>query len=113
MFQDPGGVVQVNLQTAEVYMRKRMLMPVPVDIAGHEDFKSVFGSAFQFCALHKNDVNRKWITILHGGRTYEVNSWTPITFDEANQAAANSSQQSSELNQSEAAVKYDWCCRCF
>jgi hypothetical protein len=45
LYRDPGGTVEINLQTTEVYLRNRMLMPVPSDIAAHSDFRAVFGSA--------------------------------------------------------------------
>ena len=41
VYQDPDGALQVNLQTAEVYIRGRQRIPVPTSISTHTDFKAV------------------------------------------------------------------------
>eukprot|EP00467_Chlorarachnion_reptans_P010822 CAMPEP_0114525784 /NCGR_PEP_ID=MMETSP0109-20121206/22631_1 /TAXON_ID=29199 /ORGANISM="Chlorarachnion reptans, Strain CCCM449" /LENGTH=5518 /DNA_ID=CAMNT_0001707433 /DNA_START=63 /DNA_END=16619 /DNA_ORIENTATION=+ len=115
LYRDPMGTVQVNLQTAEVYLRNRMLMPVPADIANHRDFHDVFdaarakkrgqrtgidskGSAESlFCAIVENNLNRKLMTIVYGEHVYEVGSWTPII---SNEMAQNMSAQGSLTLQS-------------
>ena len=45
LYHNPVGSLQLNLQTGEVYMRKRMLMPIPTDIVAHADFKDLFGNS--------------------------------------------------------------------
>ena len=45
LYHNPVGSLQLNLQTGEVYMRKRMLMPIPTDIVAHADFKDLFGDS--------------------------------------------------------------------
>eukprot|EP00466_Bigelowiella_natans_P015194 jgi/Bigna1/85176/estExt_fgenesh1_pg.C_20373 len=112
LYRDPMGTVQVNLQTGEVYLRNRMLMPVPTDIANHSDFSDVFevaqdliaiqqqhqqkkkkkkkdkssgsssSSSSLFCAIVENNLNRKLMTIVHGQHVYEIGSWTPIVSNE-------------------------------
>lgn len=39
LWRDPTGSTEVNLQTSEVYLHGRMVMPVPADIAKHRDFQ--------------------------------------------------------------------------
>ena len=41
LYTDALGNVEVNLQTAEVYLRKRMMMPTPREISAHADFEEV------------------------------------------------------------------------
>lgn len=77
LYQDPLGSVQVNLQTAEVYVNNRQLMPVPQDIASHTDFRAVFGDRSLFCAVVSNHVNRRVVNIMDASRVYEVAGWTP------------------------------------
>ena len=83
LFTDPMGNIEVNMQTGEVYLRKRMLMPTPREITSHTDFESVFAGVAPFCAVTSANENRHWITIIHGEHSYEVMAWTPFQFDEA------------------------------
>ena len=80
LYCDPMGSVQVNVQTCEVYLRDRMLMPVPPDISGHPDFKLVFGndSNSLFCAVREVCRYSRTINIMHDERVYEVKAWKPF-----------------------------------
>ena len=80
LYCDPMGSVQVNIQTCEVYLRDRMLMPVPPDISGHADFALVFGegSGSLFCAVREVCRHCRTINIMHGDRVYEVKAWKPF-----------------------------------
>lgn len=85
LYNNPIGSLQLNLQTAEVYMRKRMLMPVPTDIASEPQFKELFdhSASTPYCAFKANDANRRWIEILtsnkdHQGQIYSIMAWTPL-----------------------------------
>lgn len=49
VFRDPSGVLEVNLQTCEVYVQGRSLMPVPGDVATHDDYSAVFANEHALC----------------------------------------------------------------
>eukprot|EP00975_Prorocentrum_lima_P037582 7904621-Prorocentrum_lima.AAC.1 len=68
LFQDPSGGVQANLQTGEVYLQNRMLMPTPADIATHEDFKTIFPSDTPFCALVEGRTERRCVSVVEENR---------------------------------------------
>ena len=57
----------MNLQTGEVYLRDRMLMPVPTEIGGHPSFEAAFRGASLFCAVRDVRANSKTITLMHRG----------------------------------------------
>jgi hypothetical protein len=97
LFTDPMGNIEANLQTGEVYLRKRMLMPTPREITAHADFAEVFGGAAPFCAVTSANENRYWVTIIHGEHSYEVMAWTPFQFDEAGNSAKLPGETSSSL----------------
>lgn len=84
LYHNPVGSLQMNIQTGEVYMRKRMLMPIPTDIASHSIFKDLFGDnagSLPYCAFKSNDVNRRWIEVLTSnkdGMIYSIMAWTPL-----------------------------------
>jgi thiol-disulfide isomerase/thioredoxin len=78
LYTDPVGNVEVNIQTGEVYLRKRMLMPTPREISAHPDFESVFHGDQPFCAVTSAKVNCHWITIIYKNHSYDVMSWTPF-----------------------------------
>ena len=78
LFVDPSGAVQVNLQTCEVYLGKRVLMPTPPDIQAHADFSLAFGDETPFCALKEGRTERRVISIVDGSHTYTVEAWKPL-----------------------------------
>lgn len=96
LYRDPMNVVVVNLQTAEVYLQNRMLMPVPTDIryrlnslcirdqtqawpdSAHADFLDVFQGGNMFCAVASSNVNCRKISIMHDNRVFSVTAWKPL-----------------------------------
>ena len=52
LYKDPVGSIRVNVQTSEIYLRDRMLMPVPSQMASHPTFLDIFGKGSEpFCAV--------------------------------------------------------------
>lgn len=123
VYSDPTGSVEVNIQTAEVYLRGRMVMPVPDDIAAMDDFQAVFGTSKPLCAMIANQVccrprachvsrvppravptpralrpvapqvDRRWIQIYDGGFIYDIAAWTPVLSTAAGAAAEEAAAQ--------------------
>jgi hypothetical protein len=76
LYQDPVGGIVVNIQTSEIYLRDRMLMPVPTQMATHPHFLDVFGrNAEPFCAVVSSTEHRKWIQITHNDQEYHIKGW--------------------------------------
>ena len=63
LYRDGSGTLEVNVQTTEVYLRGRMLSPVPALVAQHPDFQAVFGTAAPHCAIVADNANRKWLQL--------------------------------------------------
>ena len=80
---DAAGSVEVNLQTGEVYLRNRMLMPTPSEICDHDDFHAVFGNQLPYCAVVSHTTNRRWVQIIHQGSVYQVEAWAPAQVQDA------------------------------
>lgn len=89
LFRDPSGATEVNLQTAEVYMRGRMAMPVPEDIARMDDFQRVFGMEVPLCAVMATTTNRRWVKVFQRGFIYDVHAWTPVDISQSARALSS------------------------
>lgn len=112
LYKDALGTLQINLQTAEVYFRDRILSPMPSDIQHHPDVYNVSaGSVLPVmclltagwfllraacrcaqemnlqgvaivCAAVSTHENRKVVSFLHENRVYEIACWQSLRFDE-------------------------------
>lgn len=67
MYRDPSGLMEVNLQTAEVYLWHRLTAPTPDLIARNEDFLTVFPHRTPLCTQVANNKHRRTVRILHNG----------------------------------------------
>ncbi|KNC47257.1 uncharacterized protein AMSG_03687 [Thecamonas trahens ATCC 50062] len=89
MYRDPMSVVVVNIQTAEVYLRSRMLMPVPIDVAGAPDFTRVLGDHDSlFCAVLSANTSARTLSVMAPEGVHTVVAWRPLTYDAAAAAMA-------------------------
>ena len=81
LFRDPTGSVDVNLQTAEVFLYGRMMVPVDAKIAQFPDFQDVFGTTeLPLCAVVARNKHRdRWVRIYSGGYEYDVQAWKVAT----------------------------------
>jgi hypothetical protein len=69
--------VDVNLQTAEVFLYGRMMVPVDAKLAQFPDFQDVFGTTdLPLCAVvARNKFRDRWVRIYSGGYEYDVQAW--------------------------------------
>ena len=78
VYKDPSGSLEVNIQTAEVYVQNRMLMPCPSDVVADADFTSVFGAGVvPNCSVIDNLMNVKKLSVITSSNVYTVEAWLP------------------------------------
>ena len=102
LWRDPTGSMEVNLQTSEVYLHGRMVMPVPGDITRHKDFQEVFGSETPLCAVVANNRNRRWFRIYLKGYIYELMAWRSVSTED--------SRRRNRARAASVAADIDWPC---
>jgi hypothetical protein len=105
-YQDKTRGLQVNLQTAEVYVNSSMLMSLPPEIRKHIETTTVFGDIggpSVYCtALAKNE-NRRLFSLQHRGMSYRIAAWNPIRAQSTSQLNATKDCLQLEALQLEAA----------
>jgi hypothetical protein len=78
VYKDPSGSLEVNIQTAEVYVQNRMLMPCPSDVVANADFSAVFGrDVVPNCSVIDNLANVKKLSVITASNVYTVEAWLP------------------------------------
>jgi hypothetical protein len=76
----PTGTIHVNLQTAEVYYGNRLSMPVPMEIASHNDFKTVFKGNVPYCTVKETKQHLKTLQVENEEYLFHISAWTPLKF---------------------------------
>lgn len=82
LYHDSFDYVQVNIQSAEVFINNRVSIPIPSDFVSHHDFAAVFkGLEVSSCTILGDYTNRFSIQVLcpeemHG--CYEIEAWRPL-----------------------------------
>jgi len=69
----PKEDIEINVQTAEVFLGVHRIKPVSNRIARNEDYIMLFGKEPQHCASVATHENRKWIRLV--GRNYNLKYW--------------------------------------
>ncbi len=67
------ATIEVNVQTAEVFLGEHRVVPLENRIARDCDFLELFGREPQHCALVAQSENRKWVRLV--GRNYNLKYW--------------------------------------
>ena len=78
MYQTAVGSVQVSVQTGQVSVHDRSLMPVRSAVSNCADFQTVFGSQPPPCALISQQKEREWLQIMTPQASFQVQAWTPL-----------------------------------
>jgi hypothetical protein len=108
VYQDQARGLQVNLQTAEVYLNSSMLMSLPPDIRQHIETKSVFGDvAALYCTSLANNEHRRLLAVQYRGMSYQIAAWTTIKAQSEAQLNATKDRMRLEVLQKHATTNDD------
>ena len=75
VFTSSDGRVEVSLQTLEVSLRHKLLVPVPAEVEQHRDFKAMFDLAKPMCRITATKRACREYAVLHQGRQYHLQAW--------------------------------------
>ena len=82
LYRDGVTNYQLNMQTGEVYLHNRVLIPTPSDIVAMPSFKaaalSSSSSEMPFCSVVSNTTQRRHIRIVDTNEMYEIIAWKPL-----------------------------------
>lgn len=82
LYRDDVTNYQLNMQTGEVYLHNRVLIPTPGDILAMPSFKAAarasISSEMPFCSVVSNTTQRRHIRIVDTNDMYEIIAWKPL-----------------------------------
>ena len=82
LYRDAVTNYQLNMQTGEVYLHNRVLIPTPADILAMPSFKAAArastSSEMPFCSVVSNTTQRRHIRIVDTNEMYEIIAWKPL-----------------------------------
>jgi len=75
-YRDTKTGMEVNVQSAEVYVAGRALFPMPAGVSCHAQFQAIFGGNTPLCALMDTTRYRTRYEVRHLVHRIVISSWT-------------------------------------
>lgn len=105
LYKNVSSSYFVNVQSAEVFFENRLLMPTPVEIASHSDFRQVFSShrgglaasgkkgrsEMPYCTLISKTKYTQHIKIIEEDEEFDVVAWSPLASHRVDTSNSNDS----------------------